>query len=402
MVSLSLAVLTLAAFPDVSPDPATLKITADDIRKAETLIPKLGAEEFAVREAADRDLKAMGRRALPVLAKAVKTTLDPEIRVRSERLLARAATDDFNARLATFLADRDDKYDHKLPGWTHFREATGNVTDARNLYAEMMRSEPNRDVIAGLAQSKEELVRRVLARRQELYALMYPAAMVVNGQRIAAERYDPTTLDAVTMLFADIVTGDKDGARAVGVRAITTSVLMTRSNLRTELASSAETAAVRQLFAKWVDTREAPLSLYNAMTTATQLNMKDVAIKTAKKLLKVDTGVTPIYWSYAITTLGKMGGKDELPTIVNYLADDRVVRQAIANQPETQLRDIALAVALLLTERDPREFGYTVNGEVTLQNVYYYNCRFPDAVEREKAFARWAELEPKLVPVKKK
>lgn len=408
MVPLTLAMLTFAAFPDVSPDPASLKISADDTRKAESLIPSLGADRFAIREAADRDLKAMGRRALPVLSRTTKTTRDPEIRVRSERLLARAAIDDFNARLATFLADTEGKYEHKLPGWSQFREATGNATDARDLFAEMMRSEPNRDLVAGLALSKEELVRRVLARRQELYAKMMPAAMIgPNGQRVVSERYEPTTVDAVTMLFADVVTGDKDGARMVGARAMTTYLLLSRSYLmRNGLASSTESSALRQLFTKWVDTRESPMSLYQAMNSATQMDMKDVAIKTAKKLLKVEVGVTPMYRGYAITTLGKVGGKDELPTIVNYLADETIVLpgNANVNREEIQLRDVALATALLLTERQPSEFGFFGNGttELNIATFFYSSCRFPDAAEREKAFARWAELEPKLVPVKKK
>jgi len=405
MVPLTLAILAVAAFPDVSPDPATLKLTADDIRKAESLIPKLGSTEFAVREAADRDLKAMGRRALPVLAKTAKTALDPEIRVRSERLLARAAADDFNARLATFLADTEGKYEHSLPGWPQFREATGKATDARELFADIMRSEPNRDLIAGLALSKEELVRRVLARRQELYAKLYPTAIFVNGgQRVMPVSYAPSLVDAVTLLFADILTGDKDGARMVGVRAINTSTLLTRTGaLRNDLWSAPETSALRQLFAKWVDTRESPLSLYQAMTTATQMDMKDIALKTAKKLLTIDVGVTPMYRGYAITTLGKMGGKAELPTVVNYLADDTVVMVGNANREELQLRDVALAMAMLLTDRPPNEFGYLNNGnEMTVATFSYFNCRFPDAVERERAFARWIELEPKLVPMKKK
>ncbi len=403
MVPLLLSLVAAAPFPDVSPDPASLKVRAEDIRKAEALVPKLGDDRFAVRDAADRELRDMGRRALPVLTRVAKTATDPEIRVRSERLMARAAIDDFNARLATFLADADGKYKHNLPGWPEFRAAVGDAGDARELFAEIMRSADNRDIVAGLAVGQDELVRRVLARRQELYAKMYPAAMIVNGQVIRAERIEPQLVDAVTMLFADIVTGDKDGARMVGVRAITTSVLMTRSNLRTALASAEGGAAVRRLFTTWVDTRESPLSLYQAMNTASQLDMKDLAIKTAKKLLKVDAGVTPIYWSYAITTLGKVGGRDELPTVVKYLADDRVIRQAVGNQQEeTQLRDVALAVALLLTDREPKEFGYVVTGTVTLQNVYYYNCRFPDAAERDRAFARWAELEPKFAPAKKK
>jgi hypothetical protein len=155
---------------------------------------------------------------------------------------------------------------------------------------------------------------------------------------------------------------------------------------------------------KWVETREAPLSLYQAMNTATQLDMKDVALKTARKLLKIEVGVTPIYRAYAITTLGRVGGKDELPTVVNYLADETVVMTGNVNREEIQLRDVALGMALLLTERQPTDFGFlgNGNGEMSVTSFFYNSCRFPDAAEREKAFARWAELEPKLVPVKKK
>src|SRR5262245_4685498 len=52
----------VAAVPDkANPDPKSLAVPAEELSKARELVQKLGSEAFADREAAERDLAAMGR-----------------------------------------------------------------------------------------------------------------------------------------------------------------------------------------------------------------------------------------------------------------------------------------------------------------------------------------------------
>src|SRR5438105_4731987 len=125
---LVLAALVLAASTAsaASPDPKDLAIPAGELSKARALIARLASEDFDDREAAQEDLAKMGRLALPALLDGMNTTASPEVRFRCQALLPKASAQDFQARLATFLADADGKFDHDLAGWNEFRALAGN------------------------------------------------------------------------------------------------------------------------------------------------------------------------------------------------------------------------------------------------------------------------------------
>jgi hypothetical protein len=57
-----------------------------DESEARRLVDQLGADSFAAREAASKDLTAMGEQALSALRSAVKST-DPEVRWRASKLV---------------------------------------------------------------------------------------------------------------------------------------------------------------------------------------------------------------------------------------------------------------------------------------------------------------------------
>src|SRR4051812_5212558 len=107
--------LALPAFAS-SPDPKRLAVPPEEMIKAQELVRQLASDEFTVREAAQERLAKMGRLAKPVLSSAIATNPDPEVRSRCRELLPKAAAEDLKARLETFLADTEGKYEHDLPG----------------------------------------------------------------------------------------------------------------------------------------------------------------------------------------------------------------------------------------------------------------------------------------------
>src|SRR5262245_39828550 len=66
------------------------------------LVKQLGDDAFAKREAASRELNAIGKPALPALRKAAASSDDPEIRRRAEKIVA-----DVAARLLAPLAKKE-------------------------------------------------------------------------------------------------------------------------------------------------------------------------------------------------------------------------------------------------------------------------------------------------------
>jgi hypothetical protein len=368
-----------------------LEVPAAEREKSRGLVRRLASELFAERDDATRRLRAMGRLALPALAEAAAADPDAEVRHRCELLLPAAAAEDFDARLAAFLADADGKFEHDLPGWAKFRELTGNDPLARELFAELLKSDPNRDLIAGLAQGRAELERRVIARRYELYWQIGP-----RGGWAEVGRPEPTLLDAAGLLFGEAQVPDKATPRGA-VRTATPYAILTRTGVRSEITTHRFGPAVQKLVIAWMDTRETPTSLGQAITLTGQFDPKGVS-KYAARMIRAG-GATAYQRASAATTVAKVGTKDDLPALVPLLTDEATVRGSATGGADIQVRDVALAMAALMAGRDPAEFGLASQSSSGPQ-YYYWNYSFPDEAARERGLAKWAELEPKFAPKK--
>jgi hypothetical protein len=394
MTLLAVAALAIADSVALSPDPQSLAVPPADRDMARALVGRLASPAFGERDEATRQLRKMGRRALAVLTHTAANHPDAEVRFRCENLIPAAAARDFHARLAVFLADTGGKYSHDLPGWAKFRELTGNDPLARELFAEMLKSEPNRDLIAGLAQDKAELERRVIARRYDLYTRMYQRGL--PAWAVPVERYEPTLLDAAGLLFAETLIGDKITPRGA-LRMTTPYTLLMRTGVRSEMGTDRLGPVVQKLVIAWMDSRDTATSLTQVLTVAGQFQPESVG-KYAVRLIRAN-GATAYQRASAATTVARSGRREDLPALVPLLSDSAVVRATANGSEEIQVRDAALAMAAILTGRDPADFGMLSRSGDGPQ-YSYLNYSFPDEATRDKALAKWAELEPKLAPKK--
>jgi len=393
MTPLAVAALALAA-ADVSPDPRSLEVPAADRAKARALVGRLGSPVYGERDEATKQLRAMGRLALPVLTRTAAADPDAEVRFRCENLIPAAAAEDFDARLAVFLADAAGKFRHDLPGWAKFHALTGEDPLARELFAELLKSEPNRALIAGLAQGKAELERRVIARRYDLYTKMSLRGM--PAWALPMERYEPTLVDAAGLLFAETLIGDKITPRGA-LRMATPYTVLMRTGVRTELTTDRLGPVVQKLVVAWMVSRDTATSLTQVLTIASMVRPDSVG-KYATRMIGA-TGATAYHRASAAATVARVGNRDDLPALVPLLSDAAVVRAGVNGGEEIQVRDVALAMAALLSGRDPAEFGLESRSGGGPQ-YSYLNYSFPDEQAREKALAKWVKLEPKLTPKK--
>ena len=393
MTPLAVAALALAA-ADVSPDPRSLEVPAADRAKARALVGRLGSPVYGERDEATKQLRAMGRLALPVLTRTAAADPDAEVRFRCENLIPAAAAEDFDARLAVFLADAAGKFRHDLPGWAKFHALTGEDPLARELFAELLKSEPNRALIAGLAQGKAELERRVIARRYDLYTKMSLRGM--PAWALPMERYEPTLVDAAGLLFAETLIGDKITPRGA-LRMATPYTVLMRTGVRTELTTDRLGPVVQKLVVAWMDSRDTATSLTQVLTIASMVRPDSVG-KYATRMIGA-TGATAYHRASAAATVARVGNRDDLPALVPLLSDAAVVVARVDGGEDIQVRDAALAMAALLSGRDPADFGMESRSGGGPQ-YSYLNYSFPDEAAREKALAKWAELEPKLAPKK--
>jgi hypothetical protein len=72
-----------------APDPAPVELTLAERHELAINIPKLGAEEFEVREAASHQIYALGSRVILALKDAYKAADDAEVRARLDNLVER-------------------------------------------------------------------------------------------------------------------------------------------------------------------------------------------------------------------------------------------------------------------------------------------------------------------------
>jgi hypothetical protein len=384
-----------------SPDPQSLAVGKDDLARAKKLVGQLGDPRFVAREKAQRELEDMGRKALAPLATGAADSADPEVRLRCRKLIPHARADDFQARVDTFLADTEGKFKHDLPGLDVFFDATGKNESARKLYLEILGREENRKLLADAETDPAGLPTVVQNRAMTLYYRQYPRNMA-GAQFVPGS--PPDFRDVITLLLVDAkVPADKQNRRA-GVQS--PSYQLNNASFRTSLQGSGPEAELsRKVVGHWLDSRVEGYDLYMGMTVLLNTNLKDEAMRAAKKLLASHTAPGS-YRGLAMTTLARTIGKDAVPFLLPCLTDETVcvtmavAVNGVANRVDIQTRDVALACLVSATEQKITDYGFTGRGG----NVISYSTQYFESDEaRKKGFKKWAEwakANPKALEVK--
>lgn len=392
----------LSAFPltaraETDPNPARLAPTAEQAERAKELVGKLGDPVFRVRDDATRELRKLGRAALPALDETLQSTADPEVRNRCETLMPAIEEADLKARLECFLADTDRKYEHKLRFWPEFSKVTGDSTGARELFADILRSKVNRELVLSLDESKADLEKAVLARRMVLYNSIYRA---VNGVRTP-----PRPADVFALLFVESRVTVTNRSYQYVIQN-----LLNQSPIREALVGDAGEPA-RRLLTHWMDSRTQYLDVYQAMQLAGSLNIKEIPVgKYAEKVLENAQSPT-LYKMYALTTSARTMGKDALPILAKGM-DDKTTHNVTwffngeRTQHAIQIRDIALTMSLLVTDQKIDDYGIEQRNRTTGLNISeaakfnYMYYAFPNEKARAAAFEKFRAWEAKQKPVK--
>ena len=372
---------------DVSPDPASLVVPPEEHSRAETLVRELAHPAYPVRAEAMRTLRQMGRLALEAIGDAVGTDPDPEVRFRCELLLPAAEADDFAARMASFVSDTQGRYDHELPGWDEFRELAGGDTKSRQLFTQLLASEPNRAILAGFGRSDEEIAGRLAERMAELQQLMYP-----RFRPPGFKKYVPTVEDATTVLFAEVVLGE-NVQTAPGVSSTT---LVSQTSFRQAFSDADTGPALTRIVRPWLDSRPGPNGPVTAMNVAKTLQLADYPRYIGRVLESED--LSPSVRANAMSYLARIGGVEHIAKLTPLFKDEAVVRRQ-ANKEDIQLRDSALAMSMVLAGKDPKDLGFEAQNSRATSQYYYWNFRFPSDEARTKGFAKWKEI-AKTLPEK--
>ena len=363
-----------------SPDPKTLVVPPAELSRARELVEKLGNDDFAVREDAQTRLLQMGRLALSALSEGVATHPSPEVRFRCNWLLPRAEEADLQARIDTFLADTEGKFDHDLPGWAPFSEFAGSTLTARRVFVDLLSNSTNRSLMLGSAHAGADLAQLVAARKQEIYLWRFPRPPSTN-------RREPALADMIALMFSESRVPSRLSVPTISV----VSALNTNA-LSEAIHGTGEKARVyKAVVVRWVETRDEPVAMYQAITFATNLRLREASAMAAR-LVALKTAPT-FYRAQAAMSLSRLEATEQIPALEATFEDETmviVVRRPNAAQEEIQMRDVGLAAALLLAGQTPEDYGFTQQYKSSGEGIRYHYSNWVIAAEkRPAALSKW-------------
>jgi hypothetical protein len=382
-----------AAPPTVSPDPKSLVISEADLTRSKELVAELGNPDFREREDAQGELAKMGRRALPALLDALETSRNPEIRARCHRLVPKAEAADLEARIQTFLADEKGKYEHDLPGQDKFDAAVKDAA-ARGLFAEIVRDPGNRPLLEAMDRPAGALVRAVADRKDRLYSRLYPRRLAPGMPVPKPET--PTPAQLAALYLADSCIDPAEAERGPVPQRAAARTVLTNSRVRNVVREVLESdepqdEAFKQIFIAWLATRTDPSELYSATSMVNSLRFVEGLIVAERAALAPSLQASRR--AYAATALARHGGPERLPTLRKLFKEEAVAFSFRLRSEvyQVELRDIALAMCLRLTDQNPEDYGFQLRspGDSEALRFSYTNHFFPGDSWRKTAFEKW-------------
>jgi hypothetical protein len=365
-----LACLACCAWGNAPSDPMS-----EDKTRAEDLVRRLGDYSFEAREQASKELFRLGLSARPALLAGARDP-DLEIRRRCRDLLPAILEADRLARLEAFIADKEGKHKHALPGWERYRRVAGADAAARDLFVAMQRVEPG--FLADAAKDPDRAGETCAALCQHLYQKLYGRPIAPNRRLEVAE------LASLLLVAGDPRTRVPDPARGMVAN------FLYQPSARAALATPG--SPFRKLALAWMERQTDDDSAAQQMFYMVgNLDLKegvDLALKVVRDKKLQGRGLAS-----ALTTLGKLGGKEQTAVLESFLGDARPVGTFALNKERgtTQVRDVALAMLVHLSGQDHNDYGFTFSRTSPHLKFSPDFLGFRSDEQRARALARWKE-----------
>lgn len=336
--------------------------------EAAALVQRLGDEQFATRELATTQLIQIGLAAKTALEQG-RTHADREIRYRCERILSIIEELEFQRRLAAFAAGRSGA-EYALPGWKRYSASYGDDGEARTLFVEMQKAEP--DLMRVMDDGPQ-----AVSRAFDIRCLQLQQSQRASGQTLG--------LGSIAALLFSV----DDEHLTLNFQSV---AVLSNFCYQAPVASAMEDPAKRKILGKmlgaWIKRSEG-WAAYQSLSLAMRYDLKEGLVPAVKILQNV--GEQPYVRQNAILAVAKLGDDSHLPLLEKLLDDkSRCATQRVNNVTiETQLRDVALAALLIMKKQEPRQFGFE-RLQLNATNVLIAGTvGFETEEKRNAAFAKW-------------
>jgi RNA polymerase sigma factor (sigma-70 family) len=432
--------------PVVEPKSAQQPAAKDD--PAVGLVRQLGDPAFKTREDAVKKLRAFGVKAIPALQAGARDP-DPEVSKRSNEVLADVRADARDAFAKQFDPTKTEEYDY--PVWKRFVAIAGDSRASRELFARIIANEKwlrtldNAEADPALAGHVyrvgiAEMFRDFhndpakspawpCDRPEEVAYLLLLGSYPDNNPpaKLTGDEIVPPNLRGVEFLGRGIIFGEGQITHANGLP------LGLDGKIRffnaPEIVGAAGTDRVfAKLFAAWLARRDPASEVVPRgfrIAAGHQLReLLPVARRIAANDFEPKRDVPPIATIAALEVVAQLGTRADLPLFERHLGDETNV--AAVDKPRsdgamdyyrpapltetTQLRDVALGLALLLHGANPEDFGFVVrkdtfkqkDGRYTIPWSTQLHLGFESEASRtatfKKAKAWLVEQKPKVEP----
>ncbi len=382
----------------------SLASAAVPVPTAETptdLVRKLGADSFDVREEASRQLARLGRQVLPALFEGSKSP-DREIVRRCLDLIERANRTDLEAALDAFLENRDEKHLLKLPAWPKFQKTVGNSPGARNLFVQMCTADgvllaalDRQNDPTGKSSNPVNASKLYNQRCQDIQQRMFQPFGLQQGL------FEPGELAA--LLYVGMHSSIQVEPN---LRYIVNNILHQQGPQ--QWLRSDETA--RKLLAAYIENRSDVNLVHNHLYLVQNLNIRECLDWVAR--MAENKSQQPYVRATALATLGKLGGREVLPKLEAFFNDTTQLtrfQQAQNVMIQTEVRDVALAMAVLASGQDLVSYNYPWLVQMAThlaqnpQMPYHsaFQLGFANSNQRDAAFKRYAAWKGRQPEMKK-
>jgi hypothetical protein len=367
--------------------PAGAELRNDSISSQVAL---LGDSSYAVRERATRNLIEAGIAARPLLER-LRSSPDPEIRMRAAKVLRIVVETDFRVRLRAFAADVDGRQAVSLPGWDRFRVEVGETREARTLFVNMQRSEAT--LLEALASGDPSTSALFAERCQDLQVSLLTQENPFGVVQTDGE--DTNAGSIATLLFV----GASPEVKIEEQQVVSIEGFLNYPTYRDALLPGQNAELYRRLLSGWL-IKTGTLSPYVSLIRALDMDLKDASLNVGRRFLE-NGGGTVDARPFALLAVSRFGSQADLALVESYFSDEKVCKYPRQSGPvelQNQVRDVALAAAVHLVGLEVKDFGY-FHPEANSHSLYLpRSLRFQNDAARKKAFQKWADWKASQAP----
>ena len=345
-------------------------------------IDQLGDPSFVIRETATRDLQRFGPQIQSQLIVALDHP-DAEVRQRVRHVLHAVMKEDLRNRVNRFSNGQAGDDDPQLPGWEYYRDILGDGEAVRAQFAEALLAEPI--LMESLDQESAYAAHALQIRTQALYEKLIrtPGTHQQKNSRSRIAVAMPHMCVSALLIAAmnpDIQLDEQTGQKIFQ--------LMQHSGYTQRISADPNPQPTRHLVGQFVRRSVGTSLAYQMLWMSMQYNLKEGLIP-AEAIVR-QQNQQPYVLQNAMLAIGKLGGKEHLGLLSEFLRDETpVTNRRASGGLRPQVRDVALAITIHLHNKNPRDFGFNKIRDNT-QTLFQANTMgFDNQQGREAAFAAW-------------